>query len=664
MPTLIKHLGILFSVCLLTLFLNLGKPYLWDRDEPRNAGCAAEMLARGDWVVPTFNDELRPHKPVLTYWFMMIGYVLFGVNEFGARFWSAVLGFATCLLTYFTGKKLFRPEVGLWSSIILATTLMFGVASHAATPDSYLIFFSSLAICLFAYWAVPGGRDNDIQSQEEASNRLSHFFSKWSLPAAIYGIMGVAVLAKGPVGFVLPTAILGLYSLFVWKALNREKILYLDKESRSKTISSVSLFLEVVFSVVVLEILPLASEYLGLSERVLLLIGLVLIVGYFVGRYGRAWLLPIGELFSPRHFLVTCYKMRLFWAMIVCLGVALPWYLAVSYSTDHTWTYRFFLEHNLGRASQAMESHSGGILFYPATYFFGFYPWSLFAVPVLLDLIAQMRQRSSNYYGLLFLCCWVGVYLGAFSLAATKLPSYFTPSYPAIALLTGHYLYSLYYGKNLTASWWPKVSLLFQGVSAIGITTGLLILFNIHLPSISWLALLGVLPLLSAIAGWRFYSQGNSPAFLIQFGSFAILFSIGIFGVGAIEISAQRTEVKLLLQRAVGLRDNPELATYEVLEPSWVFYSGTTIVELQKEGAIKKDDDQIPFWKERPKYGVENYLKKHPETLVVTTEKKLEELKRLAPATFEVLGRTPYFLQKQELLLLGDPLRQKGRPDQ
>src|SRR5689334_23133518 len=51
--------GLISAIVVLT---NLGGPRLWDRDEPRNAGCAAEMLARGDWVVPVFNSELRTHK--------------------------------------------------------------------------------------------------------------------------------------------------------------------------------------------------------------------------------------------------------------------------------------------------------------------------------------------------------------------------------------------------------------------------------------------------------------------------------------------------------------------------------------------------------------------------------------------------------------------------
>ena len=63
------------AIAAFVMLTNLGGPRLWDRDEPRNAGCAWEMLARGDWVVPVFNGELRTHKPVLLYWCIMASYL-------------------------------------------------------------------------------------------------------------------------------------------------------------------------------------------------------------------------------------------------------------------------------------------------------------------------------------------------------------------------------------------------------------------------------------------------------------------------------------------------------------------------------------------------------------------------------------------------------------
>ena len=67
MKQLVWHHVLIVTVAVLVMFTNLGGAQLWDRDEPRNAGCAEEMLARGDWVVPMFNGQLRDAKPVMLY---------------------------------------------------------------------------------------------------------------------------------------------------------------------------------------------------------------------------------------------------------------------------------------------------------------------------------------------------------------------------------------------------------------------------------------------------------------------------------------------------------------------------------------------------------------------------------------------------------------------
>ena len=91
MKTILLHIGCFLMVGIAVLFTNLGSAYLWDRDEPRNAGCAVEMHQRGDWVTPIFNDQMRHQKPAFVYWLMMSAYSVFGVSEFAARFWSATL---------------------------------------------------------------------------------------------------------------------------------------------------------------------------------------------------------------------------------------------------------------------------------------------------------------------------------------------------------------------------------------------------------------------------------------------------------------------------------------------------------------------------------------------------------------------------------------------
>ncbi len=120
----LRHQLWIVAAAAVVLFTNLGAVALWDEDEPLYASCAREMLQRGDWVVPTFNGEIFPEKPPLMFWLMMGSFQLFGVTEFAARVWSAVLGVGTALLTYHLGRLLFRAEVGLWAGLIVVTSII------------------------------------------------------------------------------------------------------------------------------------------------------------------------------------------------------------------------------------------------------------------------------------------------------------------------------------------------------------------------------------------------------------------------------------------------------------------------------------------------------------------------------------------------------------
>src|SRR5213078_4242742 len=145
----LRQNALVAALAAFVMLTNLGGPRLWDRDEPRNAGCAREMLQRHDWVVPTFNDELRTHKPVLLYWCIMSSYLAFGVNEFATRLPSALCAIGTVICVYRMGRRLFGPQAGVWAGIALATSLMFVVAGRAATPDSLLIFCTTAALMIF-----------------------------------------------------------------------------------------------------------------------------------------------------------------------------------------------------------------------------------------------------------------------------------------------------------------------------------------------------------------------------------------------------------------------------------------------------------------------------------------------------------------------------------
>lgn len=179
---------------------------------------AREMLQRNDWIVPTFNAELRTHKPVLLYWCMLIAYHVGGADEFTARLPSALAAIGTVLLTYAIGRRLFNPRVGFWAAIALSCSVSFAMVGRAATPDGVLIFSSTLALALFVFGTFAAEIGHGRCHRQRSTGTLATNYwllvsGRPSLIAIMYAAMGLAVLAKGPVGFLLPTAIIGMFLL-------------------------------------------------------------------------------------------------------------------------------------------------------------------------------------------------------------------------------------------------------------------------------------------------------------------------------------------------------------------------------------------------------------------------------------------------------------------
>ncbi len=188
----IRHIGVLLILCGILFFWNLGALGLTDRDEGRNAEAGREMLETGDWMSPTFNYEPRYAKPALVYWLMGASYKVFGVSEFAARFPSALFGLGLVLMLYLFLTRLRDTNTGLLGALMLALNLQMIGLNRMALTDSVLIFFTTLS--LLAFWL-------GFQTTRERRPWM------W----VCYVSMGIATLAKGPVGFLVPLIVVALY---------------------------------------------------------------------------------------------------------------------------------------------------------------------------------------------------------------------------------------------------------------------------------------------------------------------------------------------------------------------------------------------------------------------------------------------------------------------
>ena len=171
-------------------------------DEAKNAEAAREMYENASYIVPYFNGELRSDKPVLHYYFMSLGYKLFGVNAYGARFFSAFFGALCLLFSFYTVRKVANERTAFWTLGLLLSSLFFVQEFHLAVPDPYLIFFVTASL-----WSI------FLFDQTHQS--------KWLFAA--YTLTGLGILSKGPIALVIPVGAMGIYLLwskrFSWKTI-------------------------------------------------------------------------------------------------------------------------------------------------------------------------------------------------------------------------------------------------------------------------------------------------------------------------------------------------------------------------------------------------------------------------------------------------------------
>jgi len=589
-----RPLLVVLAVGIATLALGTPPGPLWDEDEPRFAEIARTMVETGDWIVPTFNGTLAVDKPVLMHWCMAASMSLFGINEFAARFPSMLAALVTALAVLRFGTRFFDPAIGVIAALAWLGSLLVGIEAHAATPDAILVALTAWATVLAAEViagpgfgsAFPGtGGGGDRAQQGPCIACGDDTLPRLGLGRAV-GIgllLGLAVVCKGPIGFVGPLAVIVPWAW--WLATERRRAAMAPGPWLRRTVAAA---------------VPAVVDVIR----------------------------------SLRPIVLTT----------AAVAAAAPWYLAVWQRTDGAWIEGFFFVHNVGRFLAPMEKHGGGFWYHPLTILVCFYPWSCF-LPLALALAAGRTWKRSLPAAVApavaLLLFWFGVWVGGFSAAATKLPNYVLPAYPAAAVLVSWLGVDAARRAAKTGAWpharWMAIglaSLLFGGMAT---AATIVVASRSGLQGGMPAALVGLVPIIGGIVCWRLATAGRPLAAVGAFAVTALLFTTLAVGPAAGRLARANTIPGFVRGLHAQGDGQVRLGTLTVGSPNVVFYAAGHVHQ------ILNDDFEAAA----------AFLASGPDAVLLVPEQKFSLLEPRLPPGHGIVARTRPLFRTHDVVAIG-----------
>ncbi|CAC5341164.1 Glycosyl transferase family 39 [Planktothrix rubescens CCAP 1459/22] len=211
----------LFLLSAIAFLSHLGDISLIDKTEPMFVEAARQMHLTGDWITPYWNGETRFDKPPLIYWLIVIAFQTVGVNEWGARLPSAITAILSTFLVFYTllsfgglisletesartrppfNSPRLRGDIGggaWWGMAMMALNPAWIAWGRAGVSD--MLLASSITISLLAFFLG--------YAQPKTRQQKGWYF-------IFYSFAALAVLAKGPIGIVLPILIIGGFLIY------------------------------------------------------------------------------------------------------------------------------------------------------------------------------------------------------------------------------------------------------------------------------------------------------------------------------------------------------------------------------------------------------------------------------------------------------------------
>ena len=173
-----------------------------DIDASQYAAMSKEMMETGEYLQVKERAKDYLDKPPLLFWVSALFFKLFGVSNFVYRIVPIVASFIGFYATFRLGKLYYNSQIGYLAALVLASCQAMFLMNHDIRTDTILT-----AATIFAIWQIA-----EFNETKKWKNLILGFIG-----------IGMAMLAKGPIGLMVP--ILAFSTHFIlkrsWKSFFR-----------------------------------------------------------------------------------------------------------------------------------------------------------------------------------------------------------------------------------------------------------------------------------------------------------------------------------------------------------------------------------------------------------------------------------------------------------
>ena len=283
-------------------------------------------------------------------------------------------------------------------------------------------------------------------------------------------------------------------------------------------------------------------------------------------------------LFTKQFTWKNIVRLQPWFGILIMATVALPWYYLVHIKTGGEWTKGFFLQHNVGRFDEAVDSHSGPFIITFLFVILGMFPFSFFFIRA--GKYAWQKRKENHLLLFCFIAFWCVV--GFYFFSSTRLINYTVPAYPFFAVMLGVWIeerLSFLSFKNIRPEFIIICTLTFLmplGIYIWAINTE-------PINQVSWVAFpLLVLPA-GSLAALRLVKQNVQKA-LLTIGYTYMIATVLVF----VWLYPAMDDVTAMKKHKALLQSATSVAAYKKMNDAFVFYTQKKIPLLQNTDSLKQ----------------------------------------------------------------------------